>query len=182
MLRICIGGLTGSGKTTIGEMLAKDLNVMSITKHITDSYKKFKEREHEHSDDHKLIQMNANKEYANSFDDQVKRLAESSDCVVSTWFGPWVVKDPTLRVWLNASFKERVKRCSVERKLGPKEAEEYVRRKDELTLKAFRELYNTDVMDHSDFDAEINTDKFTKEEIVSIISMLATLKDKKRFR
>jgi CMP/dCMP kinase len=182
MLRICIAGLTDSGKTTVGNMLARDLNVTHVTKYITGTYKEFKEKEHEHSDDHRLVQVNKDKEAANSFDDEVRKLAGKGDCVVSTWFGPWSVEKPTLKVWLDAPFDERVKRCSVERKLGRKEAEDYVRKKDELTIKRLKEFYGVDIMDHSDFDAEINTSKFTEEEIVSIISMLATLKDKKRFR
>ncbi len=181
MLRICISGLTDSGKTTIGEMLAKDLKIMHVTKYITDTYKSFKQNEHKHDGDGKILQT-ANKEIAKEFDDHVVHLAAHNDCVVTTWIGSWLVKDPTIRIWLHSSFDERVRRCSVERKLSIDEAREYVNKKDRLNEKVFMDLYKIDITDHSDFDARINTDNFTKEEIVSIISMLALLKDKKKFR
>src|SRR5271155_5201617 len=115
MLRICISGFTDSGKTTLGDMLAKEMNILHVTKYITDTYKTFKQEDTKKDHD-STIRETANKGNAKPFDDEVTKLSEANNCVVTTWLGPWIVKEPTLRIWLNASPKERVRRCSVEKK------------------------------------------------------------------
>ncbi len=181
MLRICISGLTDSGKTSTGEALSKDLKIMHITKYGMVAYKDFKKSESARDEASKMLQT-ANREYAKDFDDEVRRLAKENSCVVSTWLAPWVVDGPTIRVWLHAPFEERVRRCSIERKMDRKEATVYVRKKDELNTKAFMDLYKIDVKDRSDFDMEINTGKIDVNGCVSLISMLAMSKEKMVFR
>ncbi len=180
MLRICISGLAESGKTTIGSMLAEKLNIMHITKYNINAYKEFKKSGKDNDKDFRILQM-ATREYAGSFDDEIARVAAANDCVVTTWIGPWIVKEPTLRIWLSTPYGERVKRNMGEG-YSQKDAEEYIKRKDEMNIRAFREIYNIDIMDHSDFDMEINTAKFTNEQAVSLISMVSIEKEGNRFR
>lgn len=176
MLRICISGFSRSGKTSIGEVLAKELNIMHITKYSAPSFKK-----HEKEIINNAIQT-ADKRYANSFDDEIAELAKKNDCVVTTWLGPWTIKDATMRIWLSAGFDERAKRCADEGKISADEAKVFIKEKDELTVGAFRELYNIDVKDHAFFDMMINTERLSLKESVSLISMLAIGKEKFRFR
>jgi predicted cytidylate kinase len=176
MLRICISGLSSSGKTTIGEALAKDLGIMHITKYKLESFKK-----HE-SEIKKLVIQTADKKYADAFDKEVAALAGKHNCVVTTWLGPWLVKDATMRIWLSASVEERAKRHAGDMGISVDKAKAYIREKDELTVNAFKEIYSIDVKDHAFFDMMINTERLNLDESVSIISMLAVGKENLRFR
>jgi predicted cytidylate kinase len=176
MLRICISGLSSSGKTTLGEAVSKDLKIMHVTKHKVDSFIK-----NETTIRKSLIQT-AEKIHADLFDKEIAKLAEGNDCVVTTWLGPWMVKDATIKIWVEASLDERARRWSGMNKKSLQEGKAYIKEKDELTIKAFKELYNINVEDHDFFDMMINTERLNINEAVSLITMLALGKEKSRFR
>jgi cytidylate kinase len=180
MLRICISGLTCSGKTSLGKELSEDLGVMHITKTITEAYRQFEK------DNPKgrleRIRETSNIKYADSFENQVEGLAKENDCVVTTWIGPWRVKDPTLRIWLNSHLDQRAIRCAKRQNLSLGAAKRYVLEKDKENIKVFKKLYGINMNERSNFDIEINTRRLSRKEIVSLISMLAIGKEKKRFR
>jgi cytidylate kinase len=181
MLRICISGLTCSGKTSLGKELARDLGIMHVTKEITASYKSFKENEENETSKAKIIET-AGSRYASVFDEEVKSLAKNNDCVVTTWLGPWIVKEPTLSIWLNSSTDSRVERCAKRDSLKFEAAKRRVMEKDKENVKIFKRLYKININERSDFDIELNTERLSRKEIVSLISMLAIGKEKKRFR
>ncbi len=170
---ICISGLTGSGKTTIGEALSKALNV----KHIGITHKA-----HVSSvKDVVNFTKNATPAFEKRFDQEIVEEAEKGDCVVSTWLSPWMITNPTLRVWLFAGFNTRVERKVEE--IGDPEVkiEDYISEKDSFNSENFMKLYKIDINDHSVFDIEINTERVSVGESVSLISMLALQRAKKRF-
>lgn len=180
MMRICISGLSSSGKTTLGYTLAKELNIMHITKHMVKSFKDFEEDQKRNNEI--VIVQTADKRYADAFDREVIELAEKNNCVVTTWLAPWIIKDPTLRIWLTASFEERVRRHAKDKKKSIKESEEFIKKKDSMTIQEFKNLYKIDVMDHSNFDLEINNERFEVKDVASTIAMLALTKEKIMFR
>jgi predicted cytidylate kinase len=183
MLRICISGFSATGKTAVGEELAKRLGIMHITKKTMDSFKKFMEENKDAKDDNtRLAETTSTKEAADDFDSEVVRLAKENNCVVSTWLGPWFVKDATLKIWLNTRFDERVRRRAVDKGISIEEAREEVKKKDALTKRNIKKLYGIDIMDHSGFDIEINTERFAKEEEVAMIAMLALEREKGSFK
>jgi predicted cytidylate kinase len=179
MLKICISGLTGSGKTQLSKDLAKALNIAYISKELSNTYKQFNKGKR--SANEQIIQM-ADPKYAKSFDNEIKELAASKDCVVSTWLGPWIVKNATLRVWLNASFEERARRKSVQKKMSIDEAKKYVKKKDSVAIESFKKIYGIDIMDHSNFDIEINTEKIHRKGVIALIALASAEKSKFVFR
>ena len=182
MLRICIGGLSGSGKTTLGERLAKDLNIMHVTKRALEAYKKVEEDVKKTGDSQLEMIQTADKRYADSFDKEVVEIANRTDCVVTTWLGAWLIKDPAIRVWLSASFDERAKRFANDHRMTVENARDYVKKKDELTTSSFKDLYDIDIKNHSFFDMMINTERTSLDESAALISLLAMGKDKENFR
>ncbi len=183
MIRICISGFSASGKTTIGNNLAKKLGIMHITKKSMSSFKKFKAETRDSKDDNtRLAETTSTKRYADAFDNEVVRLAKENNCVVTTWLGPWFVKNATLRIWLNTGFEERVRRRAVDWKISMKKAREEVGKKDKLTARNIKKLYGIDITDHSIFDIELNTEKFNTKEEVAMISLLALEREKGRFK
>ncbi len=173
MIRICLAGLSGSGKTTLGELLAKELNIA----HIQKSYKDVT------TDERDLLQMqrSVTKQYEADFDKQIVAQAKGKNCVVSTWLCAWLIKDATLRVWLNASHDERVRRLMELKNKDRKFIEAYMVEKDQGNVERWQKTYGIDLNDHSIFDIEFNTEKFTPDEMASIISMVALARDKKKF-
>ena len=182
MIRICIGGMTASGKTALGQMLAKELNVMHITKHDVDTFHKATEEARRSRESHLgVIQATSTKKYAKQFDDEFVSMASKNNCVVTTWLGPWLVKDATLRVWLNAPIEERVKRRARDWKLKLREAKRLIDEKDRQNIKTFKKIQGIDIEDHSIFDMELNTGRLSLNQMVSLISMLALTKERKPF-
>ncbi len=183
MIRICISGFSATGKTAIGDELSKKLGIMHITKKSMDSFKSFVDETKDAKDDNtRLAETTSTKKFADAFDSEVVKLAEHNNCVVSTWLGPWFVKDATLKIWLNTSFEERVRRRALDKKMSIELAREEVKKKDQLTTRNIKKLYGIDIMDHSIFDIEINTERFTKEEEVAMISLLALERENGGFK
>ena len=171
-MKICIAGLSASGKTTLARKLAKELRIA----HIQQTYKK-----HVHGDK-ELIKMtkSTTPAFIKEFDKEIIEKARGKDCVISTWYGPWIIKDATLRVWLNVSEKERVRRKAKEKGKSIAYMTKYVKSRDRSTMEQYRRAYGK-AMDFEVFDISLNTEHMSMKEAVSIISMLALMRDKKRF-
>jgi len=170
-MKICISGLTGSGKTTIAEILSKKLHYPLISS----SYKNLTK------DIVKFTQENVNNEkLAKEFDKKIIQLAKKEkNCIITTWLGPWFIKN-SFKVWLYASEEERIKRVAKREKLSLKKAKEYVEKKDNSTIKHFMKVYGINILKHEDFDLIINTESFSKNKIAEIIEKAAKVYKNKK--
>ena len=168
-MKICISGLTGSGKTTIAKILSKKLNYPLISS----SYKNFTK------DIVGFTQKNINnKKLAKEFDKKIVELAKKQkNCIVATWLGPWLIKN-SFKVWLYASKEERIRRIAEREKISLKKAKEYFEKKDSATIKHFKKVYGINVLQHEDFDLIINTESFSKNKIANIIQKAVEEKPK----
>jgi CMP/dCMP kinase len=180
MIKICISGLTGSGKNTISDLLAKELNIPHIYKEMTKTYANVgKDPKWKAVKD--ISALTAPK-FANDFDSEIVKMTAGKDCVISTWLGPWMVKDATLRVWLTASKEERAKRTFKRDKKEMEDPVKYIEEKDNGNVKNFKKEYNIDITDHSIFEMVLNTERLNPQEIVSIISVALLSKEENRFK
>ncbi len=170
-MKICISGLTASGKSTLAEELSKALGI----KHIHKSYKDYIGSYSELAD----FTNSADKKFANSFDSEIKKLADGN-CTVSTWLSPWMIDDATLRVWLNASESARAERRAGQHNESDGNIEA-IRKIDKAAIDQAKRIYNIDIFDHSIFDIEINTEKMSVMECASAISIIALERDRKNF-
>ncbi len=177
MLRICISGLSCSGKTTIGEELSKGLGIAHITKQSTGTYKRLEEDLGRGTNGSLELVQTADSRYAKDFDTEITALADKGDCVISTWLGPWVVKGPKISVWLDADAAARAKRYAARSGSGDEDAMERISKKDSESIRLFKDVYGIDVLDHSQFDISINTGRIGIRDAVAVISMLSIKKD-----
>jgi len=161
---ICVSGLSGSGKNTVGEIVAKKLGLAEVKLSFKDEAQKM-------NVDLMKLQREATKDesYDRSLDKEIVRRAKKGNCVVMTWLGPWVVKNANLRVWLNVSEKERAKRVAKRDGMTIKKALAHIRKRDENNRRRYRSYYGIDIMDHSIFDLEINSDVFNPQQIAGIV-------------
>lgn len=168
---ICVSGLAGSGKNTVGEIVAKKLNLDEVKLSFKDEAKR-------EDVDLMTVQREATKDesYDRELDREIVRRAKKGNCVVMTWLGPWIVKNADLRIWLNVSEKERAKRVAKRDRMSLKRALEHIRKRDENNRRRYRRYYGIDIMDHSLFDLEINSDVFNPQQIAGIVIKAAEAK------
>ena len=119
------------------------------------------------------------KKFANAFDRRIQNEAKGN-CVVTTWLGAWMIKDATIRVWLNASLEERAKRRSKINGLEMEKEMRLLKQYDQLTHDHFKQVYGIDINNHDIFDIELNSEKLTISEMVKIITALAKARQQKR--
>ncbi len=169
---IAIAGLTGSGKNTLGELLAKELGFRAVSP----TFKDLAARE---GIPLMEFQKKAEKDpdIDRKFDAVLREQAASGDCVVTTWLGAWIV-DADVRIKVAAPLKVRAGRIAKRDGMGPEEAERHVKERDERNRKRYLKLYRIDIFDDSDFDAILNSGIYGPDELVGI--SLAVIKAKRR--
>jgi len=172
---ICISGLAGSGKNTVGEIVAKKLNLKEVKL-------SFKDEAEEEGVELMKVQRKAdrNESYDRKLDREIVKRARKGDCVVMTWLGPWMVKNANLRVWLNVSERERARRVAKRDGMTLKKALAHIRRRDRDNIRRYKRYYGIDICDHSIFDLEINSDVFNPQQIAGIVLKAAEAKTTSR--
>ena len=165
---IAIFGLTGSGKNTVGELLAKELGYTLVCP-------TFKDLAKEEGISLLEFQKKASKDplIDKKFDELLKKQASGKNCVVVTWLGPWML-NCTARIGLVTSSEERAKRVAKREGVTYAQALEFIEEKDEGNKKRYKKVYGIDIENQQTFDAWINTEKYKPAQIVEIIKKLLT--------
>lgn len=173
---ICISGLSGSGKNSVGKQVADELGLRLVSP----TFKTIASENKMHlMEFHRL----AGKDHSidKNFDKKLVAEASKGNCVVTTWLGPWMIKNADLRVWLHASCQARAKRLSDRDGMAYKEALAHLTERDNDNRRRYKEIYNIDIDDHSGFDLVLNTERFAPNQSAKIIAAAAnSLKHKKR--
>lgn len=170
---VCVSGLAGCGKNTVGEFLAEKLSLKPVGFSFKD------EAETREISLMELQELAAkNPSIDKEFDERLVREAGKGNCVITTWLGSWMVENADFRVWLKASEEERAKRVSSRDKMSFGEALAHVKKRDDGNRQRYKKYYGIDIDDHSNFDLEINTRVFTPEAIAEII--VEAIKRKKK--
>ena len=165
---ICISGLSGSGKNSVGAEVAKLLGLRLVNptfKTIAAKQKMslmefHKKAEKEHSIDRQ-------------FDAHLVADAKKGNCVVTTWLGPWMIKDADIRVWLHAPREVRAKRVAGRDAMPLDQALMHITDRDESNRYRYNEVYKINIYDHSGFELMINTEKFRPAQSAQIIAAAA---------
>ena len=162
---ICISGLSGSGKNSVGTMLSQKLGLRIIdptfktiaAKQKMDLMDFHKKAEHDHSID-------------KHFDEMLIADANRGNCVVTTWLGPWMIKNADMRIWLYAPKAARAARVARRDGMSVEEAERHIDDRDESNRLRYLDIYKIDIYDHSGFDLIINSEKFVPSQSAEIIA------------
>jgi len=170
---ICISGLSGSGKNTVGEIVAKKLGLGEVKVSFKEIAAKKKINLMELQ---KIASMDES--YDKKLDAEIVKKAKKGNCVVTTWLGPWMVKNADLRVWLDVSEGERARRVANRDKMNYDAAIEHIKERDKNNRERYSRYYNIDIDDHSIFDLEIKSNSLTPEQIAEKI--IEAAKSKKR--
>jgi cytidylate kinase len=168
---IAVSGFTGSGKNTLGSLIAEELSYQNVSPTFKDladkegvslmEFQKMAEKDHE---------------IDKKFDDLLREEASSGDCVVTTWLGPWIV-NADLRIRLFADPKIRASRISGRDEMGLEAAEEHVLERDQRNIDRYLDVYGIDIRDDAIFDICLNSGVFKPDQLLSI-SLFALEKKK----
>jgi predicted cytidylate kinase len=164
---IAISGFTASGKTTVGEILAKRLGVAHL-------HPSFKDWAKEEGIDLLSFQEQAEENEAidKKFDDFVREEAKKQPCVASTWLSPWTVEKAQLRIFLTCPLSIRIARICEREGMDEDEAREYIKKKDESNFLRYKKLYDIDFLNvetYSFFDMMINSSIYSPSQICDMI-------------
>jgi cytidylate kinase len=156
---IAISGLSGSGKNTLGELLARELGYTIVCPTFKDLAKKEGIPLME-------FQKKAEKdpEIDKKFDALLKEQAVE-DCVVTTWLGPWIV-DADFRIKVHASPETRAERIAKRDGMSFEDALKHVRERDESNRKRYKKIYGIDIYDESIFDAVLDSGKNNPQQLL----------------
>ncbi|MCX8175061.1 MAG: cytidylate kinase family protein [Candidatus Micrarchaeota archaeon] len=170
-MKICISGLSGSGKNSVGEKLAARLGLRLINPTFKTLAAKQKITL---LDFHKKAEKDH--EIDREFDRHLVEMARGGNCVITTWLGPWMIKDADLRIWLYAPSSARAARVASRDGISLEEAAKHIAERDESNRMRYLEIYRIDIYDHSGFDLVINTERFLPEQSAEIIAAAAEAK------
>ena len=167
---IAISGFTGSGKNTLGEMLAKELGYRLVCP-------TFKDLAKEEGITLMEFQMKAAKDpdIDKKFDAVLKKQA-TGNCVVTTWLGAWMV-DADVRIRVFAPLKTRAERIAKRDGMTLDEAMKHVKARDDQNIKRYKKVYGIDIESDDVFDACLNAGIYKPEELKAIA--LAIIEAKK---
>jgi predicted cytidylate kinase len=167
---VAISGLSGSGKNTLGELLAKELGYNLVCPTFKDlaakegiSLMEFqKKAEKDHDIDKKF--------------DEVLREQAKGNCVVTTWLGPWIV-GADVRIKVFAPLDVRASRLAKRDGMAIEEAKKHISQRDESNRKRYKKVYGIDIYDEGNFDALLNSGIYGPKELLEIT--LAIINTKK---
>ncbi|MBD3210554.1 AAA family ATPase [Candidatus Micrarchaeota archaeon] len=159
---IAISGLTGSGKNTLGSLLADKLGCKLVCPTFKDLARKegiplmeFQKRAEKDPDIDK------------KFDELLKEQA-TGDCVVTTWLGPWMV-DADLKIKLSAPAETRARRIAERDSMELEGALKHVKERDRRNRERYLKLYGIDIYDESIYDAVLDSGRHSPEELLEMV-------------
>ncbi len=167
---ITVGGLIGSGKTTVAKALAKTFKL----KHIS-AGEVFRSMAEERGISLEELTKLAEKNHDldREVDEKQKKLA-TGNAVVDGRLSGWLL-GADLKIWLKAPLEVRVRRVVKREGKGFEQVVEETKRREESEIKRYREIYKIDISDMSPYDAVINTSLWDAEEVVSIAAKMVEL-------
>jgi cytidylate kinase len=170
---IAITGLSGSGKNTLGELVANEFNLKIVCPTFKDLAK---------AENMSLMEFQKKAEKDPDIDfkfDKVLKEQAKKDCVVTTWLGPWIVENADIKIKLHASAKTRAQRVLGRDKMGNiSEAIEHIKNRDEQNRSRYKKIYGIDIYENDIFDAVLSSEKFSPKELLEIVKKIVEVKTK----
>ncbi|MFW9868240.1 MAG: (d)CMP kinase [Candidatus Thorarchaeota archaeon] len=164
---ITVGGLHGTGKSSVADAIAKKFNLRRMSAGVI--FRQMAKERNLTLEEFSRVAA-GNEDIDRLIDDKLREEAEKGNAVIDGQLAAWMAgENADLNILLTASVETRIRRIS--ERDGTEFA--YARRETitrEGSEKArYLEYYGVDVSDHSIYDLIINTDKYELEEVISIV-------------
>ena len=169
---ITIGGLAGTGTTTLAEVLSERLDVPYISAGFI-----FREMAAEHG--MTVLEFSEFAEGNDDIDKEIdKRQAEKAklaeNLIIEGRLSAFFVENADLRICLMTPFDVRSKRIAQREEKSVEIAKEEIITREKSEALRYKEIHNIDISNMEIYDLIVNTDSFDPESISEII--IQTLK------
>jgi cytidylate kinase len=177
---ICIGGLAGSGKSTVANKLAEKYGLKYLSG--GDALRALAREMGYKTVDcgwwesdvglRFLEERGRNHKFDRAVDKRLLKMAQSGNVVLDSWTMPWLLKGG-FKIWLEASPRKRAERIAGRDKISVKEALSVLKRKEGRTKAIYRKLYGFRLgEDFAPFNLVLDTDNLESDEVLQILCMV----------
>ncbi|MDD2665639.1 MAG: AAA family ATPase [Methanocellales archaeon] len=174
---ITLGGLSGSGTSTVGRMLADMLQFDIVS--AGDMFRNMaKERGVSLLELGKLAEVDP--KIDKMIDERQAEIAKKKDNVlIEGRLSGWMV-DGDIKIWLKAPVESRCSRVASREGIPFDQALHDAKERDECDAKRHRELYQIDINDLTHYDLVVDSSKWDKDGVAKILyASIKALGDKK---
>lgn len=177
---ICIGGMAGSGKSTVARKLAEKYKLDYLSGGnalkalaVEEGYKSIGPGWWESREGMLFLEE---REKDNRFDEAVDRkllqMARKGNMILDSWTMPWLLEG-AFKMWLEASPEKRAERIAGRDGIGIEEALKALKRKEKQTKKIYKKLYGFKLgEDFAPFNFILDTNNLNSEEVFLIMCMV----------
>lgn len=177
---VCVCGLAGSGKSTVGRRLARKYGLKYCSG--GDALKALaldlgcREIRHgwwESAEGMRFIEMRGkDSEFDRAVDAKLLEFAKGGDVVLDSWTMPWLL-DCGFKVWLEASPERRAKRIAKRDSMSFEEALKALKEKEAGTRSIYKRLYGFSLgEDFEPFHLILDTDYLSAREVFDILCLV----------
>ncbi len=103
-----------------------------------------------------------------ALDAKIAEEAGKGGCVVATWLAPWKLAHADVRLWVECPEDERAKRVAKRDRMTPEQAREHVQARDAQNVARYQKWYGINILDHSRFDAALNSGTYQPQALARI--------------
>ena len=178
---ICISGMTGSGKSTVAKRLADKYGLGYFSG--GNALRVLAQEEGYDSDVRGwwespeglnfLKQRMGDPAFDKRIDKKLLELAAEGNVVLDSWTMPWLLKEESFKVWLEASPQVRAKRVVTRDSISVEEALKALTEKDERTRQIYKSLYGFDLgHDLTPFNLVLATDELDPDDVFYAVSLV----------
>ncbi|MFX1453131.1 MAG: (d)CMP kinase [Promethearchaeota archaeon] len=168
---ITISGLHGTGKSTIGKIIAERLKIQyySTGRVFRDLAKEMNMTLEEFT---KYVEQNP--EVDQKLDDKINQIAQQGNVIIDSQLSGYILKSSAdFKILLTCPLETRVKRMAERDNIDYEKKLKETKLREKSELERFRSLYGIDLADQKDlnqlYDLIIKTENLTIEEIVEKI-------------
>ncbi|MFX0029375.1 MAG: (d)CMP kinase [Candidatus Hermodarchaeota archaeon] len=164
---VTISGLHGTGKSTIGKLVAKRLGIKyystgqafrDLAKEMNLSLEEF------------TTYVEKNPEIDKRLDDKINEIAQKGNIIIDSQLSAFILKSiADLKILLTCPLEIRVQRMTERDKTNYNKKLNETHIREESELKRFKNLYNFDLNDSEAYNLIIDTSNLNIEEVVDII-------------
>jgi len=175
---ICLSGLSGTGKSTVGRELARryGLRYISGGEALRQKARELGYRaegpgwwEEQEGRDF-IAERLRNSRFDREVDTWLIQQAREGGVVIDSWTIAWLLEPGVgFRICLYGSLNVRAARVAKRDGMSLEEALAAVRAKEEHSRELYKRLYGFDLLDLSAYDLVVDTDNLTPEEVVAAI-------------
>ncbi len=170
-LVVTISGLHGTGKTTIAEVLAKNLGLRHVS-----AGQLFRQIAGERGLSLRVLSMRAAEkdELDRLVDDRTKEEAKKGNAVIDGLLAGWMAgENADLKFYLSASDDVRIARIARRDRCSLEEARKATFFRESLERRRFKRFYAIDIGNLSIYDLVLNTEHLSPKGNVSVLESFA---------